>query len=133
MDARGSNTLDKQIELLLNREKLPEPEIRALCEKVRRLISSSAGLLRNIGMVPLSGAATPPMRLPPPPSPQTSTSLSSRRATHLTPKLSHHFFTFQAKEILATENNVAPVRCPVTVCGDIHGQFYDLLVRIRAA
>jgi serine/threonine-protein phosphatase 2A catalytic subunit len=29
----------------------------------------------------------------------------------------------QAREILMEESNVQPVRCPVTVCGDIHGQF----------
>ncbi len=27
----------------------------------------------------------------------------------------------KAKEILINESNVQPVRCPVTVCGDIHG------------
>jgi serine/threonine-protein phosphatase 2A catalytic subunit len=26
-----------------------------------------------------------------------------------------------AKEILSKETNVQPVKCPVTVCGDIHG------------
>jgi len=36
-----------------------------------------------------------------------------------------------AKEILSQESNVQPVRCPVTIVGDIHGQFHDLMELFR--
>uniref|UniRef100_A0A2C9JUS8 Serine/threonine-protein phosphatase n=1 Tax=Biomphalaria glabrata TaxID=6526 RepID=A0A2C9JUS8_BIOGL len=34
-------------------------------------------------------------------------------------------------ELLLEESNVQPVQTPVTVCGDIHGQFYDLMELFR--
>ena len=40
---------------------------------------------------------------------------------------STHLPPHQTREILMEESNVQPVRCPVTVCGDIHGQFVRLI------
>ena len=37
----------------------------------------------------------------------------------------------RVRSILIEEGNIQPVNSPVTICGDIHGQFWDLLELLR--
>lgn len=37
----------------------------------------------------------------------------------------------KARELLIEESNVQIVDAPVTICGDIHGQFHDLMELFR--
>jgi serine/threonine-protein phosphatase 4 catalytic subunit len=37
----------------------------------------------------------------------------------------------KAREIFVEEANVQRIDAPVTICGDIHGQLYDLLELFR--
>jgi len=59
--------------------------------------------------------------------------LEAARQCHYLPEPDIKRLCEIVKEYLMEESNIQPVQTPVTVCGDIHGQFYDLLELFRVA
>jgi len=54
-----------------------------------------------------------------------------RRCEHL--KIEVRDLCGEARDLMSDEGNVQPVEAPVTICGDIHGQLYDLVELFKVA
>lgn len=57
--------------------------------------------------------------------------ISQLRACRPIPEAQVRELCYKAREILIEEGNVVRVDAPVTICGDIHGQFHDLMELFR--
>jgi len=61
---------------------------------------------------------------------QTDKTPKIRQCKHL-PERQMKLLCTRVRDLLLEESNVHPVQSPVTVCGDIHGQFWDVLEIFR--
>ena len=57
--------------------------------------------------------------------------ISDLRACRIIPENQVRELCYKARELLIEEGNVVQVDAPVTICGDIHGQFHDLMELFR--
>ncbi|KYK59501.1 hypothetical protein DCS_00631 [Drechmeria coniospora] len=57
--------------------------------------------------------------------------IAQLRACRLIPEAHVRELCHRARELLIEEGNVVTVAAPVTICGDIHGQFHDLMELFR--
>merc|ERR1711939_796727 len=96
----------------------------------RHLILRAASVCKAQTKLHSSRIPSTPLH-PPPSSPPATMDELDNWIAHLSAckQLSEHDIKRlcdKAREVLMEESNVQPVRCPVTVCGDIHGQFVSL-------
>ncbi|KXT11317.1 hypothetical protein AC579_3097 [Pseudocercospora musae] len=57
--------------------------------------------------------------------------IAQLRACRPIPETQVRELCYKARELLIEEGNVVTVDAPVTICGDIHGQFHDLMELFR--
>ncbi len=114
----GFDYIDKKISQLMECKPLSEQEVKELCEKVsNRLFYTHT--LPNYN--PHYGRMVSLI---------IERDLSSSAPDSLL--IIHCYWSLsQARELLMGESNVQAVSCPVTVCGDVHGQFHDLMELFR--
>ena len=62
---------------------------------------------------------------------ENSRDIAELRACRIIPESSVRELCHKARELLIEEGNVVHVSAPVTICGDIHGQFHDLMELFR--
>ena len=146
MTSIETGELDSWVSLLSQCKQLPENDVKHLCEKVSRLVfeewsTKSDGIFcfRYPVVVSVVLPSYQPtshcafdVSVSPIHSPRTPSTVSP--SVFLAPFYVLHHVTArleQAREILMEESNVQPVKSPVTVCGDIHGQFHDLMELFR--
>lgn len=60
-----------------------------------------------------------------------SRAIAQLRACRPIPEPQVRELCYKARELLIEEGNVVTVDAPVTICGDIHGQFHDLMELFR--
>ncbi len=60
-----------------------------------------------------------------------SRAIAQLRACRPIPEAQVRELCYKARELLIEEGNVVGVDAPVTICGDIHGQFHDLMELFR--
>ena len=60
-----------------------------------------------------------------------ASAISELRACRAIPESQVRQLCHKARELLIEEGNVVQVDAPVTICGDIHGQFHDLMELFR--
>ena len=61
----------------------------------------------------------------------TSLYLTQLKQCHFLPESTMKHLCAVVRSILMEESNVQPIASPVTVCGDIHGQLWDLLELLK--
>ncbi|RMC13587.1 hypothetical protein DUI87_08663 [Hirundo rustica rustica] len=122
MEEKGfAKELDQWIEQLNECRQLSESQVRSLCEKPSSLrFTILSPLVGTVVWSVAIGAVRVQVNFDP-----------KLHARLQIPRERASAGQTEAKEILTKESNVQEVRCPVTVCGDVHGQFHDLMELFR--